>query len=68
MIRHEVNRITKEIRGKRLDATTITILLIAIVVVVITQLIAPNSFLIIDEILFAMALIILLTDNLMLKN
>ena len=68
MIRHGVNRITKEISGKRLVATTITILLIAIVVVVITQLIAPNSFLIIDEILFAMALIILLTDNLMLKN
>lgn len=68
MIRHGVNRITKKISGKRLVATTITIILLTAIIVAITQLMFPNTFFIIDEILFAIALIIILTDNLMLKN
>lgn len=68
MIRHGVNRLTKKITGKRIVNTTITIVIIFAIIIIATTIIAPNSFFIVDELLIAIALIIILTDNLMLKN
>lgn len=68
ILRHGINKVTKQFSGKRIVSTTITIVVLDAVVIFATNFFLPNSYLIADEILLGMALVIVLTDNLMLKN
>lgn len=67
-IRHKVNKTIQKFTGKRLVTTTIAILLIGMLVIIITNIFTIDKYLIADELLLCIALIIMLTDNLMLKN
>lgn len=67
-IRRKVVGIVQKHSGKRLVTTTITILLLDIIFMTITGFFVEARGLILDELLVSIALIICLTDNLMLKN
>lgn len=67
-IRHKVNKTVQKFTGKRLVTTTIAILLIGMLIIIITNIFTIDKYLIADELLLCIALIIMLTDNLMLKN
>ncbi len=67
--RHRVNKAIRKFTGQKVVTTTVTIVLIFFVVMLITLLFGESlRFLIIDELLISISLIIMLTDNLMLKN
>ena len=67
--RHRVNKLIRKFTGQKLVTTTATIVLIFFIIILITLFFGKNlRFLIIDELLISIALIIMLTDNLMLKN
>lgn len=68
IVRHGINKVTKRFSGKKIVSTTVAIVVLDLIIILITNFLAPNSYLIVDEILLGMALIIVLTDNLMLKN
>lgn len=67
--RHRVNKTIRKFTGQKMVTTTATIVLIFFAVMLITLLFGKTlRFLIIDELLISISLIIMLTDNLMLKN
>lgn len=68
VVRHKVNNIVGKISGQRVVTTTISILLITAVIVLLTAIFSPVKYIIVDELLLCIATIIVLTDNLMLKN
>ena len=68
IIRHRINNIVQKITGQKVATTSITIILIFAVIIILTAIFSPVKYLIVDEILICIALIIVLTDNLMLKN
>lgn len=69
-IRHGVTKLVNKVTGQKVVTTTITIIAIFFIILILTILFAntSNRYLIADEILICIALIIMLTDNLMLKN
>ena len=69
-IRQTITGLIHKITGQKVVTTTVTIIVIFLVIIVITILFSSpgNRYLIADEILICIALIIMLTDNLMLKN
>ena len=68
IIRHGINKVTKQFSGKKIVSTTIAIVVLDLAIVFATNFFFPNSYLIADEILLGVAFIIVFTDNLMLKN
>ena len=68
IIRHQINKIVQRITGQRVVTTTISLVTLFGVIMIITAIIAPGSYLIADEFLICTATILVLTDNLMLKN
>lgn len=67
-VRHKVNKVTQKYTGKRIVTTTIAILLIEMLLIVVTNILKIDKYIIADQLLLCIALIIMLTDNLMLKN
>lgn len=67
-VRHKVNKVTQKYTGKRIVTTTIAILLIEMLLIVVTNILKIDKYIIADQLLICIALIIMLTDNLMLKN
>ena len=69
-IRHKITKLMYKITGQKVVTTTVTIIAIFLVILVLTILFSNpgNRYLIADEILICIAMIIMLTDNLMLKN
>lgn len=69
-IRHQVTKLVHKVTGQKVFTTSITIISIFLVIILLTVLIAnkANRYIIADEILLCISLIIMLTDNLMLKN
>ena len=67
--RHRVSKIVRKFTGQKVAITSVSILLIFIIIIILTAILAKNSrFLIIDELLICVSLLLVFTDNLMLKN
>ena len=69
-VRHSITKLVHKITGQRVVTTTITIITIFIIILILTILFVNpgNRYVLADEILICIALIIMFTDNLMLKN
>ena len=68
MIRHKVNKTVQKVTGQKVATTTISTIVFFGIIIIITAIFIPAKFLIADEILICIATILVLTDNLMLKN
>jgi uncharacterized membrane protein len=68
MIRHKVNKVVQKITGQKVVTTTISTVILFSILIILTAIFAPSKYLVADEILICMATILVLTDNLMLKN
>lgn len=68
MIRHKVNKTVQKVTGQKVATTTISTIVFLGIIIIITAIFIPAKFLIADEILICIATILVLTDNLMLKN
>ena len=67
--RHRVHKLIRKFTGQKIATTTASIVLIFLVIILITAIFTKTSrFLIVDELLLGISLLIMLTDNLMLKN
>lgn len=69
-LRHGITRIVHKITGKKVVTTAITIITLSLIVLVLTILFVPTEYkyIIVDELLICIAMIIIFTDNLMLQN
>lgn len=68
MIRHKVNKTVQKVTGQKVATTTISTVIFFGIIIILTAIFAPAKFLVADEILICIATILVLTDNLMLKN
>ena len=68
LIRHKINEKIQKITGQKVVTTSISLTIIFGTIIILTYLFLSSKYLIADEILICIAMIILLTDNLMLKN
>lgn len=69
-IRQKVTQLIHKITGQRVVTTAVTIIAISLTIIMLTVSLSnpANRYIIADEILICVALLIMLTDNLMLKN
>lgn len=63
-----VNLINEKFTGQKIVSTIISICAIFLIIIVLTAIFAESKYLIIDEILLGVTILIVRTDNLMLKN
>ena len=68
IIRHKINKTVQRITGKKIVTTVISLIILFGTIIIFTAIISSSKYLVIDEILICIASIIVLTDNLMLKN
>jgi len=68
IIRHKVNKTVQRITGQKVVTTTISIIFIFAIIIILTAILSPIKYIVADEILICIATILILTDNLMLKN
>ena len=68
--RKERNKLINKITGQRVVTTTVAIIVIFLIIIILTALFSSNAnkYIIADEVLICISLIIMLTDNLMMKN
>lgn len=67
-IKHKVNRLVQKITGQKVVIKTLTVLSIFLLIIILTAIFSPVKYIITDEILLSISVIIVVTDNLMLKN
>ena len=69
-IRQKVTQLIHKITGQRVVTTAVTIIAISLIIIMLTASLTnpSNRYIIADEILICVALLIMLTDNVMLKN
>lgn len=63
-----ISKVNNSITGKKLISEIISITLIFTLIIVLTLCFAPDKYLVLDELLIGIAILIVRTDNLMLKN
>ena len=68
MVRHKINKTVQKISGQKVVTTTISLLILFGVIIALTAIFSIQKYIIADEILICIATILILTDNLMLKN
>ena len=68
IIRHKVNKTVQRVTGQKVVTTTISIIFIFAIIIALTAIFSPVKYIVADEILICIATILILTDNLMLKN
>ena len=68
IIRRAINRNVQKVTGQKVVTTTISLLVFFGIIIALTYFFIPAKYLVADEILICISTIILLTDNLMLKN
>lgn len=66
--RKAVNKVVQKVNGQKVVFTSISIILIFMVIMVITAILTKNKYLLAGELLIGVGTLIMLTDNLMLKN
>ena len=69
-IKGKINKLVNKITGQRVVKTTVTIIAIFLIIIILTAILnkGTNRYMIADEVLICISLIIMLTDNLMMKN
>ena len=69
-VRKKVNKLINKITGQRVVTTTVAIIVIFLIIIILTSIFSStaNRYIIADEVLICISLIIMLTDNLMMKN
>lgn len=69
-IKQGMTKLIQKITGKKIVITSVLIISLFITILVITTLTIPkhNTYIIVDELLICIAMLIMFTDNLMLKN
>lgn len=68
MLRHKINKTVQKITGQKVVTTTISLIIFFGIIIILTAIFLPVKYIIADEILICIATILILTDNLMLKN
>lgn len=68
MIRHKINKTVQRVTGQKVVTTTISLAVFFGVIILLTAILSPVKYIVADEVLICMATILILTDNLMLKN
>jgi len=68
MIRHKINKTVQRITGQKVVTTTISLCVFFGIIIALTIAFLPEKYMVADEILICIATILILTDNLMLKN
>ncbi len=68
IIRHKINKSVQKITGQKVVTTTISLLVLFGVIILLTYIFSTHKYIVADEILICIATIIILTDNLMMKN
>ena len=68
IIRHKINKAVQRITGQKIVTTTISLLILFGVIILLTAIISSEKYIVADEVLICIATILILTDNLMLKN
>ena len=68
IIRHKINKSVQRVTGQKVATTTISILIVFVIIIILTAIFASNKYIVSDEVLMCIATILILTDNLMLKN
>ena len=68
MIRHSLNKAVQRVSGQKIVTTTISLLVLFGIIMLVTAILTKGSYLVADEFLICIATILILTDNLMLKN
>lgn len=68
MLRHKINKTVQRITGQKVATTTISLLVFFGIIILLTAIFSTTKYIIADEILICIATILILTDNLMLKN
>ena len=68
IIRHKINKTVQRITGQKIATTTISLLVLFGSMIILTAIFSPVKYIVVDEILICIATILVLTDNLMLKN
>jgi len=66
--RKQISKIVQRYNGQKIVNTTITVTVLFAILIILTSIFLPYKFLIVSEILLCVTTIIMLTDNLMLKN
>lgn len=67
-IKRFINKAVQEINGQKITITSITIILILTFIMVITAIINNNQFILAAELIIGISTLIILTDDLMMKN
>lgn len=67
-IRHLVTKNVQKITGQRVVSTTLTMIILTAIVMIITAIIIKERSILFDELIISIAVLIVLTDNLMMKN
>jgi uncharacterized membrane protein len=68
IVRHKINKIVQRVSGQKIVTTTISLIVIFGIIIALTAVFASQKYIIADEFLICIATILILTDNLMLKN
>lgn len=68
ILRHKINKTVQRISGQKIVTTTISLTVLFGVIIILTAIFSPVKYIVADEILVCIATILILTDNLMLKN
>ena len=67
-LRHVITKNVQKINGKKIVTTSVSIIVFTIIIMAITYWVFKEPRLIVDELLISVAALIVITDNLMLKN
>jgi len=68
IIRHKINKTVQRVTGQKIVTTTISLIVLFSVIIALTAMFSSSKYIVADEILICIATILILTDNLMLKN
>ena len=68
IIRHKINKVIQRVTGQKVVTTTISLFVLFGAIILLTAIITPVKYIVADEVLICIATILILTDNLMLKN
>ena len=68
IIRHKINKTVQRVTGQKIVTTTISLIVFFGIIIALTAIFSPVKYIVADEILICIATILILTDNLMLKN
>lgn len=68
IIRHKINKTVQRVSGQKIVTTTISLVVIFGIIIILTACFSPVKYIVADEILICIGTILILTDNLMLKN